>query len=248
MPVIIHRIIRFLSVLTCCYLVIAVSVITSTAQVAAEEPLVDLPMLEYEMSKISYSNSGHIQIRWLPVEFWAVALEIDPMVEMLAREDILSAIQPYNIFVVSRATISSRRIPTYDTRTALQNNIKFVDENGNIYLPYTSATTGTTGKKISGGIQLLMSDFRQSFAENFEVDKDFLHFFLFPSHDAKEKRIADPTKKGSFSLLVGVKEFEWQLPLSELIPKKKCPIDGKLMSGNWNYCPWHGVEIKSPTN
>ncbi len=240
-PVIIHRIIRFLSVFTCCFLVIAVSVITSTTRVAAEEYLIDLSMLEYEMSRISYSSTGHTKIRWLPVEFWDVALEIDPMVQMLAGKQMLSTIRPYNIFVVSRATISSRRIPTYDTRTALQNNIQLIDKNGNSYSPYSA-------EKISGAIQLIMSDFRQSFAEDFEVDKDFLHFFLFPSHDAQEKRIADPTKKGSFSLLVGVKKFEWKLPLSELIPKKKCPVDGKLMNGNWKYCPWHGVEIQSLTN
>ena len=237
----IHRVVRSLSEYTCCFLVIAASVITSTAGVAAEESKVDLPTLEYEMSKTLYSNTGEIKIKWLPEEYWDIALDIDPMIKMLVGKQMLSTIRPYNIFVVSRSEKSSRRIPTYDTRTALQNNIKLIDNNGNSYSPYS-------GEKITGAMQLILSDLRQSFAEDFEVDKKFLHFFLFPSHDEKKNRITDPTKEGSFSLLVEVKEFEWQLPLPELIPKKECPVDGKLLNGTWKYCPLHGAELQSLTD
>lgn len=236
-----HRNFRFLRVFTCSFLAIAMSVITSVTQVAAEGSRINLPMLENEISKTSYSSTGHTKVKWLPEEYWDVALDIDPAIKMLVGDQMLSTIRPYNIFIISRSKIGSNRIPRYDTRTALQHNIKLIDNNGNSYSPYPA-------KKISPPMQLLLFDLRQSFAEDFEIDKEFLHFFIFPAYDAKEKRITDPTDKGSFSLLVDVQEFEWQLPISELIPKKKCPVDDKMLNGTWKYCPWHGVELQSMTN
>ncbi|MEE9234396.1 MAG: hypothetical protein V3U28_03030 [Candidatus Acidoferrales bacterium] len=31
------------------------------------------------------------------------------------------------------------------------------------------------------------------------------------------------------------------LPL--LLPPVYCPQGGERMNANWNYCPWHGVEL-----
>ena len=241
MPVTIHRTIRFLSVFTCCFLVNVMSVIISTTWVAAEEPKIDLQTLDYEASRTSYSSTAQTTIGWLFEELLDTTLSIDPLMKMLAGELMINGIRPYNVFVVSQATMSSSRIPTYATRTALQNNIKLIDKSGNSYSPYSAG-------EISAAMELILSSFRQSYAEGFGVDKDVVHFFLFPAHDAQGERIADPTKKGSFSLLVGYKKFEWQLPLPELIPKKKCPVDGKLLNGTWKYCPLHGVELQSLSN
>lgn len=31
--------------------------------------------------------------------------------------------------------------------------------------------------------------------------------------------------------------------LSVLLPPVYCPQGGERMNTNWNYCPWHGVEL-----
>ena len=71
-----------------------------------------------------------------------------------------------------------------------------------------------------------------------------MHFYFFNIKDKDGKNIIDEYKKGKFSVLHSNKEFEYQLPLVTLLPSKKCPIDNAEMKGNWNYCPFHGVELK----
>ena len=236
----IHRVIKSLSVFACCFLIIVVSVTISTIRVAAEEPKIDLFKLEQELEKKSYSSSGITEVWWMPEEYWGVGFSVDPMMQMLYGKQTLAMLRPYHIFSVSQSTQTSSAL-TYYTRTALQNNIQLIDKDGNSYSPYTV-------DEINAVLESQLTQMKQSFAKAVGVNNDVLHFFLFPSHDAQGKRIADPTKKGSFSLLVGYKKFEWQLPLPELIPKKKCPVDGKLLNGTWKYCPFHGAEFQSLTN
>lgn len=57
------------------------------------------------------------------------------------------------------------------------------------------------------------------------------------------KPVVDPTTEGVFAVRLDGETYQWDLPLSSLLPEKVCPVDNAPMDGSWKFCPWHGKEL-----
>src|SRR5688572_27960971 len=70
-----------------------------------------------------------------------------------------------------------------------------------------------------------------------------VHFIVFPSQDAKGRKLADATQEGSLTVKLGADVLKWRLPLGALLPVKACPVDGEKLNGACKFCSWHGDKL-----
>ena len=66
---------------------------------------------------------------------------------------------------------------------------------------------------------------------------------VFQATDETGARIANATREGRFSLAVADQLLHWRTPLGSLVPPKKDPSTGEILSGAWTYSPWTGVKL-----
>jgi hypothetical protein len=38
--------------------------------------------------------------------------------------------------------------------------------------------------------------------------------------------------------------YSWRLPIGSLVLPRTGPVDGEMLNGAWDYCPWHGVRLE----
>jgi hypothetical protein len=112
-----------------------------------------------------------------------------------------------------------------------------VDGDGEKYRPLQD-------KEITSEVASFLESLRPSMASMAGAFGEGCHFFMFPARSSDGGRIADPRESGNFSVRVGDRSFSWRLPLGSVLPPKRCPVDGQMLNGAWDYCPWHGERLE----
>ena len=94
-------------------------------------------------------------------------------------------------------------------------------------------------KEVSDELTILIEALKPTFTKMLGDYGKAIEIFVF---DNLHKNKIFPDKIGEFTIKFDDSKFNYILPLPSLIEKKMCPIDKKMLSGNWNYCPWQGKE------
>ena len=203
----------------------------------AQDVKVDINALNKETQKRSRTADEMSFIWWLPEEFWQASFEKDPNMTASQKEAFLKVLRPYILILVVDGKMGSFGGITYNPKATIQNSIQVIDRQGNHYRPLGEDIIDADAKNFLSMMKPIFVNMLGPLGQN-------MHFFLFPSKDKKGQEIAAAKREGVFSVKLDKREFKWRLPLSSLLPKKVCPVDGEKLNGAWKFCPWHGVELK----
>jgi len=175
---------------------------------------------------------------WLPTEFW----EQSAIQQGNSPEQARTTFAPmrnYTMIIVAVGKIGLGNI-NWHSENEIRSNTTLRDSDGQAYQPL---------KEISPDAQGIASIVKPVLANILGPTGQNLQILFFPAKTAKGKSIADPTRAGSFSVLLSnltsqkESEFAWRLPLSSLSPPKFCPMGKERVEASWKFCPWHGNRL-----
>ncbi len=173
---------------------------------------------------------------WIPIEFWEMTLDNDPSISASEKKEFLDLLRPYTIIAAVDGKMGTFGGVTYKSEEELRLGMKLTGNDGKTYSPLLSSQLNSDVRTLISLFQPILKNIMGNLGEN-------LHFFVFKD-ETDRGRAFDPHKNGAVSLEMAGEFYEWKTPFSSLMPKKKCPVDGEIMNGNWNYCPIHGSALK----
>jgi hypothetical protein len=138
--------------------------------------------------------------------------------------------------------ISSSGVPTFTSKSLLQDHVFLEDKSGTAYKPIDE-------EDIEAGVRNAIIMIKPIFSNMLGQMGDNMNFFLFPAQTKDRKKAYEATKEGEFSIRfkgvpdAGDQVFQWTLPLNSLVPAKFCPRCKKEENGSWKYCPWCGSPL-----
>jgi hypothetical protein len=167
---------------------------------------------------------------WMPAELIELGAEDGPPPRSRKESDRL--IDQFNLFFVAAGTKSSLGGLAAMSEEELLIAARLVDAAGRTY-------RSLPRRRVPADVEILAASVRA----NSGVTDELYRLVVFPALDESGEPIGDPREEGSLTLRVNEVEVSWELPLGSFLPPKSCPVDGKTMSGDWRYCPWHGVGL-----
>lgn len=173
---------------------------------------------------------------WIPNSYWKIALEGNTNIPKNTIEMLEKAFEDYVLICIVDIKIGARGNMTFKTKTELGESLSLIDSNNKEY-------NFLNESEISYNTKSLLKNITPMFSQMFGKMGKGMHLFLFKVKNNKGENIINEFKKGSFIVKHSQNKFNWNLPLSSLIDKKKCPVDNNEMNGNWNFCPFHGKEL-----
>jgi hypothetical protein len=169
---------------------------------------------------------------WLPREFWELCLmdEGNLPPELVP---LLGEIDKFVVIAAADGSFSPFGLPKHDSEPEVRRNLRLIDSYGWTHKPLSSQET-------PGDLTLIFDMMRLVLARILGAVGEGFHFFVFPGKGQAGSRIAQASRPGQFKIKTNADVCEFRTPLSAILEPKLCPLDGAPMSGDWNYCPWHG--------
>jgi len=175
---------------------------------------------------------------WIPLEFWDASFADDPSISDAEINEFKDVLGDYVMIAVLEGKIGLFGGVTYKSRSIIETGLNIEDEIGMQYKALAEENISADARNLISIFQPVFSNMMGELGENMQI-------FLFEAYDADGRLRFDPTQPGSLKINIFEESFEWKLPLGALLPPKVCPVDGESLSGAWNFCPWHGNELKS---
>lgn len=205
---------------------------------AAQTPGPNLNALIDETQQRSPEPHDVTVVWWLPEEFWRASAANNPKAPPEALDSITLWVHPYVIVAVVSAQMAGLGHLNYVTGDSIRSSIALVDSTGATRRPLPDSAISQTARQLIAFLGPVMANMLGNLGQN-------MNFYLFDGRDARGSRILDPSKPGRFSLRVLGHDYRWRLPLGSLVPRKRCPVDGEMLSGAWTFCPYHGTKLEA---
>ena len=188
------------------------------------------------LTEIQYSSDNPDAIEmvfWLPTKFWEISVAQDASLTYDDFVAIKELLENYELFAVVDGEIGYFGGVTYKTaeETLKGLSIFYQGEKLKIVDP----------KELSSDLIAFTSMMKPMMANMMGPMGENMHF-IFMSRSSGN---IDPYAEDNFLLELDDFKREVDLPLESLLEEKECPKDGKLHSGKWTYCPFHGVKLIS---
>jgi hypothetical protein len=174
---------------------------------------------------------------WIPTSYWRIALEDSPNTSEETIQIIEEAFEDYLLVCVLQFDMSENGIMTFKDENSIRKGLYVSDKDGK-KLPLIK------DKDISESTFSIIESFKPLFSKMFGQMGDGMHFYLFDNLDKNGYEIIDENKKGALLVHHSEYDFRFNLPLATLLPDKHCPVDNAAMKGNWDFCPFHGMELE----
>lgn len=197
-------------------------------------------LLEETQQTINEGNKIQI-VWWIPLEYWEAALREDDSVSEDEIQETLEVLRPYEMFAILNGRVSTFGTVTYKPKDWVKENLSLITSDNAIYTPLDDDDIGFEAQMLLTVIQPILSNMIGSMGEN-------MFFFVFDAQNDDDERILDPLSDDKFVVQMAEEEFTFRLPLGALLAPKKCPVDGEMMNGAWNYCPYHGKKLIDADN
>ncbi|HKV26414.1 MAG TPA: hypothetical protein VJN93_17590 [Candidatus Acidoferrum sp.] len=175
---------------------------------------------------------------WVPAEFWEQSAIEQGSSPQKARETF-AALRQYTVVIVLAGKIGLGNINWY-SQSEILSGTSLRDADGQLYKPISDISPDAQG--LSSIIKPVMANILGPAGQNLQI-------LFFASRNAKGVAIADPTREGSFSVLLdglgssAPSVYEWRLPLTSMTPPRFCPVGSERMEASWKFCPWHGTKL-----
>lgn len=173
---------------------------------------------------------------WMSDYYWEYVMESNASFDPASKRDILKIMGDYNLFAVVLGRRDDEELIKFPSKEGLRNTLILYGQDSAEYYPLEE-------EDLSEDLKFILGIFRPGFAKILGEFGENMHIFVFPKTNDNGELIADPLGSTDIKLTVAGEEFDWNIPLDALLPEKKCPEDGELHNGSWNYCPFHGNEL-----
>jgi len=207
-----------------------------TNSIFAQGGQINLNKLIEETQKLSEGANEMTIVWWIPEEFWIASFSQDTSITKTQIEEFLKILRPFTVVVVVDGTVGAFGGITYRTESTIRADVEIKDSKGISYRPIS-------GDEIDSDAQNFLSMMKPVFVNMLGQMGENMHFILFPSMNKTGQNITNPMEEGSFSVMIGEREFKWRLPLGSLLPLKMCPKCGEKLIGSYKFCPWDGTKL-----
>ena len=211
------------------------------AATAPGETKLDAIIKETQLTVGGKDTTGFVW--WLPAEFWEQSAIEQGGTPEQAR-NTFAAMHDYTMVIVAVGKVGIGNI-NWRSENEIRSGISLRDSDGQSYSPLHD---------ISGDAQGIISIVRPVLTNILGPMGQNLQILFFPAKSKMGKSIADPTRAGTFSVVLSnltpqkESEFSWRLPLTSLSPPKFCPAGKERVEASWKFCPWHGVSLDEAQN
>lgn len=197
---------------------------------------IDLQAVAQETQKMSQASDEMTLVWWLPEQFWQASLAQDHTVTKAQTDQFLETLRPYIMIAVIDGRMGAFGGVTYKSEEAVRSTARLKDAQGRSYVPLNEFAVDADTKNLLQMLKPVIVNMLGPMGQN-------MHFILFQSKSKDGRPIADPTKKGTFKVVVAEKEFKYRLPLGSVLPPKYDPKTGERFPGNYNYNPFTGSNL-----
>ncbi len=175
---------------------------------------------------------------WLTDYLWEYSAKSAPQIDEAFLEDMLRIVKDYNIFGVVVGKLDVSEVIRYADEDAIRSTLVLLGQDSLEYQPIPE-------EEMSEELDFILRMMKPMYAQMMGQFGENMHFVVFPKRNSAGELIADPLVEKNITLHTSGVDFEWRLPMSALVPKKKCPEDGELVNGTWKFCPYHGNELEA---
>jgi hypothetical protein len=197
---------------------------------------VELSEYVNEIQKWSKDENKLALTFWIPSSYWSIALQDNPEVNPEMIQQIEMAFQDYVIIIALDMEMNLGSSMVFRKEPEMRKSISIIDYQGNKHFPLKEYELGESALMFKDAIKPMFAQMLGKMGQG-------MNFYFFKVQDKENNNLINEFEKGKFTVRHSDKEFEYLLPLSTLLPKKKCPVDNVEMNGSWNYCPKHGAKL-----
>ena len=220
----------------CGLLALLTLVFTAPGLHAADSVAIDVNALISETQQRAVGEDV-VLVWWIPEDFWRATIHKGTPETAAQAEAVAEVFRPYLTLVVVDGRPTPLASVKYRSGDELRTLVNVVVARGKRFSALADDTLSADLKSFLGFLKPFLANMLGPLGEN-------MHFLFFPANAEDGKPNADPHFEGSFRVAWDKHDFRYRLPLAAVMAPKFCPLDGERMSGNWRFCPWHGVELK----
>jgi len=211
-------------------------IIFNFTSVNAQQTELKVTKIFKETYKYDTTSTQQTFAWWVPNEYWKEFLLYTKLYDRSQINKLTIVLDPYILIYISDKITGLGSQPDQHTPEELiRKNILLIDENKVEYKPIEEELVSLEAKSFVLNMTHLSNPVKGM--------KDPHYLLYFQNKNSNGKKIADPNKKGFFKIKFYSNEIKWNLPLISLSNPMICPVDGKKMNPEWEYCPWHGKKL-----
>jgi hypothetical protein len=210
---------------------------SATRASAAEPGKVDLAQLTRE-TQLTHQDASKLElVWWVPADIWSAVMSERTAREI--REGTLGLFDDYLVFFVTEADLSPMGQINFRSEAQTRDRFRLLTADGKRISPLPESEIRSDMNVLLNSLRPVLANAAGAVGQNFRP-------LLFAARDAQGHVFADARKEGALRVVLGEREFRWRLPLAALLPPRRCPIDGEMLSGAFRFCPYHGAELPDP--
>ena len=189
-----------------------------------------------EIQQIKQNQTEMKLVWWIPTEYWEVALQENASVTAEQLNYLKELLNDYTIIAAGNYKLDSDSGGLNFTVIDSSKKVVFYGLQGQKVPPLKES-------EIDNKVLIIVNQsLKPLFAQMLGKMGSGVNFFIYNNVE-HGKRIIDPNQTGNFKVDLNGEIFQWKLPLVSLMDEKTCPVDQQKMSGNWNFCPFHGNKL-----
>ncbi|MBW8362518.1 MAG: hypothetical protein K0M56_10075 [Kaistella sp.] len=189
-----------------------------------------------EVQKITQTQNNMKIVWWIPSDYWQVAIGETGRATEEQIAVITNLLDDYTIIVAGDYTLDSPEDTVDFKVNSLSKGVVLYGLQGQKVQPLNES-------QIDDKVLTIINEIlKPLFTQMLGKMGSGLTFFVY-NNKTDGKLIIDPRKPGSFRLEVNNDVFQWNLPLVSMMAEKTCPVDQKVLPGNYVYCPVHGSKL-----
>lgn len=202
---------------------------------------IDLDALVRETQKSSADPSRMTLVWWVPEEFWRASFASNKELTEGQREEFYAVMRPYTMLIIVDGRLEEAGRATYRPEASIRSDLRIRALDGTELRPYAGTQIGDAAKGVIEIARPILSNLLGPLGQN-------MHVYFFAAQTAAGKPVTGARASGPFSVMLGNREYRWRLPLSTVLPAKKCPTCSETFAGTYQFCPYDGTKMPDPAN
>lgn len=174
-------------------------------------------------------------IWWVPIEFWEVSYSQDPTYSEEEMQILKDMLKGYELFAIVKGKIGYFGGVDYADLESILSELT-VTYDGEKLVPVSESEISKDLLNFFAIMQPMMANMFGPMGQN-------MHFIVVQDNARSSVLPVDPKQAKQLSVELGDFKRDIELPLGSLLKRLVCPVDGKLHSGKWTYCPFHGDKL-----
>jgi hypothetical protein len=196
---------------------------------------VDITELARETQRVFQDGQTLQLVWWIPAELWAEWAAAAGLSGARA-EMAVGPLRTHTVLFVAEGAISAAGTTAFKGPDALAGRIRVRDAGGRSHTPLAA-------NEIPPDINVMITGLQPQLGRALGPAGEHLHAFVFAPEDGAP--LASGRSEGIFTVQIDERAFAYRLPLSALVPPRRCPVDGERLSGTFQYCPYHGNPLEA---